>query len=223
MKSLICLCAMWLVPVVGLAQETAAEKQEQDARLNELLMNVQDQIEFDPMLRGVMVTSAELVPKRDMPGEVLRLHGKVMDPAQKSVVQDMVVNAMSDDPYWREGEGPLDVTAEPMVVSMGSIPLANRYYAQGLEYFWKGESAKADRAFARALAEAPNDDVFRYWRVVTALAQQQEGRAKAKLLPLIETYPHGSRTPIISTAFERLQGPLRLDLMKLENEVLASL
>lgn len=224
MKSLTCLCAFWLVPIVGLAQEPAPDEQEiQQAKLNELIMNVQDRIEADPNLRGVMLTGANFVPKMDAPGEELRLQGKVMDPAQRPAVKQMVGQALGDDPYWREGEGPLEVIAEDMVVSMGSLPLANRYYAQGLEYFWKNQFPEADRAFARALSEAPNDDVFRYWRVVTALAQGQEGRAKAKLLPLMETYPHGSRTPIISTAFERFQGPLRLQLMNLENEILATL
>lgn len=224
MKSLFCLCPLLLAPIVGLAQVVPPPPQEsQETKLNELIMKVQDQIEADPTLGGVMLTGARIVPKMNMPGEELQLQGKLMDPAQAPAVKAMVEKALGDDPYWREGEGPLEVTTNMMIASPGSLPLANSYYAQGLDYFWKGNYAEADRAFSRALAELPGDYVFQYWRVVAALAQGQEERAKSKLFPLLQANALGSRSPFVASAFERLQGPLRRKLSALENEVRSSL
>jgi hypothetical protein len=224
MKSLLCLVPLLLAPIVGLAQEKPpAPKENQAAKLNELIMKVQDQIEADPNLGGVMLTGARFIPKMNAPGEELQLQGKLMDPAQGETVKAMVEKALGDDPYWREGEGPLEVTTTMMIASPGSLPLANTYYAQGLDAFWKGSYKDADRAFSRALAEAPGDYVLQYWRAVAALAQGQEERAKAKLSSLVQIDSLGSRSPAVSTAFERLQGPLRQKLMALENEVLAAL
>jgi tetratricopeptide (TPR) repeat protein len=224
MKLLIRLCALSLFPIVGLAQQAAPDKQETtQTKLNELIWKVQDEIESDPMLRGVMLTGAKFVPNPNAAGEELQLQGKLMDPAQSPAIKQLVLKALGNDPYWREGKGPLDVKPETMLPSLGSLSLANSYHAQALEHFWKGEYPEADRAFARALAESPNDDVLRYWRVVTALALNQEDRAKKKLAPLLQTYPLGSRTPIVATAFERLQGPRRKQLMSMENELLASM
>ncbi len=116
MKSLLCLCPLLLAPIVGLAQETPpAPKENQQAKLNELLMKVQDRIEADPMLQGVMLTGATFVPKMTPPGEELRLQGKLMDPAQGDTVKAMVEKALGEDPYWREGEGPLEVTTTMMI------------------------------------------------------------------------------------------------------------
>lgn len=224
MKSLLCLCPLLLAPIVALAQDPPpAPKENQAAKLNELIMKVQDQIEADPNMGGVMLTGGKFIPKMTAPGEELQLQGKLMDPAQGAAVKALVEKALGDDPYWREGEGPLDVTTNMMVASPGSLPLANSYYAQGLDAFWKGEYKDADRAFARSLAEAPGDSVLQYWRVVSALAQDQNDRAKSKLTPLIQADSHGSRSPNVASALERLQGPLRQKLMILENEVLSSL
>ena len=225
MKFLTCLTALCLIPVAAPAQDAAADKQAMNQKkLDELLHKVQDRIELDPTLGGVMVTGGKFVPKMGMPGEDLHLEGKLMDQAvQGPKIKMMVEKALGEDPYWRESEGPLTVVTDTMTQSEGSLQLANRYYAKGLEHFWNKEFAEADRAFSRAMAEAPTDDVIRYWDAVTTLAQQQDDRAKEKLAPLLATYPLGSRTPTIATGFERLQGPLRLKLMSIENELLASM
>jgi hypothetical protein len=224
MKSLLCLCPLLLAPIVGLAQEAPpAPKENQQAKLNELLMKVQDRIEADPMLQGVMLTGATFVPKMTPPGEELRLQGKLMDPAQGATVKAMVEKALGEDPYWREGEGPLEVTTTTMIAAPGSLPVANSYYAQGLEYFWKGQYAEADRAFARSLAELPGDYVLQYWRAVAALAQGQDDRAKSKLHTLLQADVLGSRSPNVAAAMERLQGPLRQRLAIMENQVLSEL
>ena len=65
--------------------------------------------------------------------------------------------------------------------------------------------------------------MIRYWSAVNALAQGQEDKAKARLTPLVQIYPQGSRTPIIARELERVQGPLRQRLNTLENELLLSL
>jgi tetratricopeptide (TPR) repeat protein len=191
-------------------------------KLKELLIQVQESAEANPKLLGVYVSGGKFVALANMPGEELQLAGKLRDPAQSQELISLVNEAMGSDPYWREGEGPLVVSTANMRIAPGSLQLANQFYALGLEYFWRGQYPEADKAFSQAVSESPQDDVFRYWRVVCALAQNQEDRAKQKLAPLMETNTLGSRTPVIATAFERLQGPLRQRLVVMENEIQGS-
>jgi len=223
MKCITCLAAMFLIPLTGLAQDAGDKQDMKQEKLQELLHNVQDAMELDPMMKGVMLTDGKFVSQRDMPGEEIQLQGKVMTPAQAEKVKEMVKNALGEDPYWREVEGPLTVSTEMMTPSQGSPQLADRYYAKGLTHFWDEEYAAADRAFSRAMAEAPQDLALKYWDVLTALAQDQNDRAKEKLTPLMAEDSLGSRSPNIATALERVQGPLRRKLMELENEILASM
>ena len=197
-----------------------AKRQE---KLNELLMRVQDEIELDDALRGIAFTGIRLVDNPQGQGQIMQLQGRLFDPSQKAPLKQLVENVLQNDQYWWVGNGPLPVSTETMQVRPGDRRLAARFQGMALQDFWKGKYAQADEAFFRALAEAPVDDVLRYWRVITALAQGQTERAKMKLAPLLKLYPLGSRTPMIAAALERLQGPLRWKLMSLENEVLASM
>lgn len=231
MKFSSCLFAVLLLPGVLVAQDPAvpppadepvAEPTKQD-KLDELIQQVQTQIEFDESLRGVYLSGGEFVKTMDMPGEVLQLKGKLMDPAQGPTVQQLVQDALEADPYWRKGEGPLTISTATMRVSQGSPQLASQLYGVGLQAYWDGDYEMAGQAFSKAAAEAPNDDVIRYWSVVNDLAQGKADKAKARLTSLVQTYPQGSRTPIIATAFERVQGPLRQQLTTMENELLLSM
>ena len=199
---------------------TDARRQE---KLHELLTKVQDEIELDDTLRGVAFTGVKLVNNPQDKGQIMELQGRLLDPSQGAKVKDLVEKVLQNDQYWWVGAGPLPVSTQMMQVGPGDPRLAARDYEMALTAFWKGEYAQADPAFYLALSEAPADDVLRYWRVVSALAQGQTERAKQKLAPLLKLYPLGSRTPMIASAFERLQGPLRRKLMNLENDVLRSL
>lgn len=233
MKFSSCLFAVLILPGWVVAQDpmtppppsgnAPAPKPTKSEKLAELMNTVQDKIESDDSLRGVYLAGGSFKKIVDMPGEVLQLSGKVMNPAQGQAVEKLVLDALQDDPYWREGEGPLTISTAKMRVSQGSPQLAGQLYGMGLTGFWKGEYEKAAKAFSKAMAEAPNDDVIRYWSAVNALAQGQEDKAKAKLRPLVEANPQGSRTPEIATSLERVQGPLRRQLMAMESELLLSL
>ncbi len=237
MKLIPSCCLGLLLPLSAMAQapganapqsapessQTAPVDKERQKKLHELLMKVQDEIELDNTLRGIAFTGIELVNDPQTQGQVMQLKGRLLDPAQAAQLKKLVDDVLQNDQYWWVGNGPLPVSTQTMQVAPGDPALANRFYGMALQHFWKGEYAEADQLFFRALAEAPADDVLRYWRAVTALAQDQTERATKKLAPLTKFYPLGSRTPMISAAFERLQGPLRWKLMSLENKVLASM
>ncbi len=229
----LCLGLLWPLSAMGQAPNaqptTGAEAKEsptdaqRQEKLHELLMKVQDEIELDDTLRGVALTGVKFVDNPQDKGQIMQLQGRLLDPSQGAKVKELVEKVLQNDQYWWVGAGPLPVSTESMQVAPADPRLASRDYGMALDAFWNGEYAQADAAFYLALAEAPADDVLRYWRVVAALAQGQTERAKKKLVPLMKLYPLGSRTPMIASAFERLQGPLRRKLMSLENEVLKTL
>ncbi len=88
-----------------------------------------------------------------MPGEVVQLHGKLRDESQAAEVKKVVEGVLGADPYC--GEGQLSVSTSKMRLARESAVLANRFYALGLQLFWRGQYPEADKAFAQALAEAP--------------------------------------------------------------------
>lgn len=219
MKFASCLAAVVLLPGLLVAQDPPTKQE----KLDELLQTVQNKMELDDSLRGVYLAGGTFKPNMGMPGEVLHLSGKLMNPAQAETVKQLVLDAMKEDSYWKKDEGPLTIATDQMLVSLGSPQMANQLYDLALTSFWKNDYETANKAFSKAMAEAPNDDVIRYWSAVNALAQGQKERAEAKLRSLMETQTQGSRTPVIATALERVQGPLRRQLMEMEKELLLSL
>jgi hypothetical protein len=106
----------------------------------------------------------------------------------------------------------------PVVAPSGVF--AARYYGLGLEFFWRRDYPAADRAFARAIAEAPTVEAYRWWSALIAIALGQDQRAMNKLHPLLAVNPYGSQSPAIAYELMEVQGPLRWKLQALERVVL---
>jgi hypothetical protein len=200
---------------------------EEGAAILNLLMRVQDEIDLDPDLSaaGTLVVSAVLMARMDEPGigRELRVYGRVATPEQATEVARLFAGAMADLPYWRDRRGDFFVSLGSLSVAPTSAVFAQRYFAMGLMYFWEGHYRQADAAFMRAVAESPADPVYRYWRVVSLLAMGEQARAEVKLRPLLVQNPWGQFAPTIAVALERLQGPLRWELQRMERHVLLTL
>jgi hypothetical protein len=101
-----------------------------------------------------------------------------------------------------------------------SESLATRYYGLALEFFWKHDLTRSERAITLAIAESPGNAVYRYWSVLAAIALGDMESARLKLRPLLAAEPYGSSTREVAMDLERVQGPLRAVLLNLEKELL---
>jgi hypothetical protein len=59
--------------------------------------------------------------------------------------------------------------------------------------------------------------------VLVHLAMGEEDAARQKLVPLLAADPWGSNGPMVATALERMQGPLRQKLRAVEQDVLLTM
>jgi hypothetical protein len=202
-----------LTPTVPLTAEELAK-----SHITALLRRVQDQMEMYAPFGGALVLDAALVPNPDEDVPTLRVRGKVLNEGQRLLIQNLFVEQMTQDAYWVEPRP--HVSLDLLRVLPPSPALASRYTAIGINAFWNRDYGLADFAFMRAVAEAPGNEVLRYWRVLTAIALCQYDRAEAKLAPLLRNNPLGSHAAPVAFAFERVQGPLRWTLVMLEKRVL---
>lgn len=193
---------------------------DEHARIQQLLTTVQDQIEMDSRIAGVLVHDAILVRRVEGPGYALRIVGRVAEEDQREIVSELFTEAMAASPYWRERRGEFFINLEPMVVAPPSLERGLRYFTMGINAFWNGDLFTAERAFTRAIAQAPDLVIYRWWKVVTLLALGQEARAEALLRPLLQVNPWGQYEVQVAAALERVQGPLRWQLQQLEQRVL---
>lgn len=192
-----------------------------DTDLHTLRNMVQDRIEVDPRLGGVLIAEIRRGGPSDASDYSLHVRGKLLEDSQREIVQSLFEFALAEHSAFAGATVAVDLNA--MVVTPLSPRLGLRYYEMGLNAFWHCDYAVADEAFMRALAESPGSQVLLYWRVLASIAQHQLDRAELKLRPLVVANPPGSRSVIIAREFERIQGPLRWTLCKLENRILLNL
>lgn len=188
--------------------------------ITRLLRSVQDQIELDSRLGGALLIQAVCVPPEDPAHCNLSIRGKVAAPEQIPLINDAIQAMMATDPFWKPMSQNVTVDLSLLTVVPPNAARALRYYEIGLDEYFHGNYPTADFAFARALSEEPTAVVFRYWRVLTAIALGEFERAERKLEPLLAIEPLGSKQTIVAGAFERVQGPMRWKLAELEEHVL---
>jgi tetratricopeptide (TPR) repeat protein len=96
------------------------------------------------------------------------------------------------------------------------------YYAQGLELFKGGQLDEAAANFQNAVIESPKEPVYRYWLILSELRMGRRETAYKRLSALVR---RGEYTPSndVYTSLERIQGPLRMELVSMEAEAKAGL
>lgn len=188
--------------------------------VTQLLRSVQDQIELDSRLGGALLIQAVCVPPGDPAHCNLSIRGKVAAPEQLPLIHDAIQAMTATDPFWTAASPNVTVDLSLLTVVPPNAARALRYYEIALDEYFHGNYPTADFAFARALSEEPTSVVFRYWRVLTAIALGEFERAERKLEPLLAIEPLGSKQTIVAGVFERVQGPLRWKLAELEEYVL---
>jgi hypothetical protein len=198
-----------------------SERRLSAAELRELRLRVQHVVEVTPGLEGVVVADAyEAAGPADSEAVHIYVTGKLRNEDQRGLVEDAFRSVVSERSYWHELPVPINVDLSGIPVVGFSSALASRYYGLALEYFWRCDLDRSDRAIMLAVAEAPDVVVYRYWSVLTAVAREDFATARLKLRPLLALDPYGSSAPDVAEALERVQGPLRMTLQKLEKELL---
>lgn len=196
---------------------------DEQAQIDQLLTTVQDQIEIDPRIGGALVQEATMVRRVEGPGYALQIVGRAAAEEQREIISELFTEAMAASPYWRERRGQFFINLEPIVIAPPSLERATRYFTMGVDAFFRGDQFTAERALTRAIAQAPDIVVYRWWKVLTLLARGQEARAEALLRPLLQVNPWGQYDAQIAVALDRVQGPLRWQLQQVEQRVLLNM
>lgn len=194
---------------------------DEERHIAALLQAVQDLIAIDPRLDGALVLELRLIKREPEPGADLRVFGKLVSSDQGPFFDEVIAQAIAADAWWKDQKN-LIIDVKGLPVAPLSAVLADRYYGLGLDSFWARDYVAADLAFMRAVAEAPDMDTLRYWRVLTAIAMNRIDRADLLLRPLIRRHPYGSREASIARELERVQGFFRWTLLDLEERIVLS-
>ncbi len=208
-------------PWVLTASSAPVKLSERDVQVSRLVRTIQDQIELEPDLEGVIVVTGELRDRSPQAGSELVLAGKMADREQSQRIEELAGKLIEADDYCIDNQ--ILTSKVSLSVRPPSPALASRYFRYGIDAFNHQDYATADVAFMRALAEAPGHRVSRYWRVLTAMLLGQTDRANRNLELLLLQDPGGSESHEIATSLERIQGPIRWQLMELERQALLSL
>jgi tetratricopeptide (TPR) repeat protein len=109
-----------------------------------------------------------------------------------------------------------------LIVRTLSPSAAVIYYAQGLELFKGGQLDEAAAKFQNAAIESPKEQVYRYWLILSELRMGRRESAYKRLNALVR---RGEYTPSneVYASLERIQGPLRMELVAMEAEAKAGL
>jgi tetratricopeptide (TPR) repeat protein len=196
---------------------------EEAQQISQLLQFVYDQLELDARMDGAYVQTALLAAPPEGPGRVMRLSGRLIDESQRPLLQAYIDEAMAALDGWRNRRGEVIVALSDVIVAPLNVERSTRYYAIGVEAFWRRDYPKAAQAFSRAISDNPTSRILRYWRVLTHIAMREEDRAIAKLNLLLRQDPWGANGAAVAEGIERVQGPLRGRLYALEQHVLLTM
>jgi tetratricopeptide (TPR) repeat protein len=196
----------------------------QDKQMVERLISaLQHDLELSSETRGAVVREIRFAPLKN--GQIaLQLSGQIVARSQHDLVEAAVAERLSADPEWQRERHRLVISTELLTLKQTNPAAARRYFQEAVESFKKGQYADADKWFSYAIAEAPADELYPLWKIVTAVALDDVERAKQRLMVHLRHNPNGGfRSRLVAPHFERVQGPLREKVHKLEREVLADL
>ena len=102
-----------------------------------------------------------------------------------------------------------------------SRPIAARAFNHGILHYIRRDYDAAHRSFTKSILEAPDRLQNRYWQVVTEIAQGNEEHAYKHVRRLVamrkqKHYRNFLGYEDVLESLERVQGPVRRTLQKLE-------
>ena len=194
--------------------------------LSALLREINKIADLDPIFAGCVVSSASYQFNTDDDRWYLVPRGRVWQGAQKPQVVRLCKQVMNSQPEWgNRGVGVFENTAGELVVESPNPAVAAHYFSEAMHRFWKGDYGGADDTLALASLDAPDNVVYRYWRVISELADGNQGLAEERLRQTIDGFNlqrHSLAHHEIMQSIYRIQGPLRLALMRAEHKAMVT-
>jgi hypothetical protein len=204
-----------------------------------LLGELELAIETEPTLSGCQITGGYYAADPNEPGALnLVLRGRIAREDQDVEIEGLCGRLMRRNPAWikagngRRGEPGANVplaiapkTTELKVVEP-SESNGRWFYAAGLRHFWKQDYARAARAFHQATLESPRTLQYHYWWILADLGQGRKQLARRRMDMVArrfreEDFDHQSpEYRLVVRSLERVQGPLRQSLQRLETQAL---
>jgi hypothetical protein len=204
-----------------------------------LLAELELSIETDATLSGCQVLSGYYAADANEPGALnLVLRGRMARDDQDVPIESLCGRLMRRTPAWiKPGAGkPTEAgAAVPLAVAPKTTELkviesseANGrwFYAAGLRQFWRMDYARAARSFHHATLEWPRKLEYHYWWILSDLAQGKPQLARRRMDMVVrrfreEDFDHQSpEYKLVVRSLERVQGPLRQALQRLETHAL---
>lgn len=188
------------------------------AKLKELVVRSQDQIEVTSKLDGVMVTEIRLNKPDDNRVRTVDLEGRVRDPQQRPLVARVIDIAMQSESFWSSSDDEFVVIPEKLAVTEPSADLGAKSLGAAMEQFFAGQHERADMLLTHALVESPGNEVTHYWKVANCIALKQSDRAERRLEILTRRNPMGSDG--YAGQLQRLQGQYRRAIIDMEQKLM---
>ena len=210
---------------------------------SELLAELRLAVETEPSLGGCAIADGYYAADANDPSKLnLMLRGRIAKEGQDVEIEALCGRLMRADPDWvrpaeqsSSAENPPAADFVPLLVSPKSAELkvvepseANGrwFYGTGVNRFWRGDYAAAAQAFQQAALESPRKLQYHYWWVLSDLAGGDAALARRRMAAAIQRFRDADfdrQSPEYVTvvrSLERVQGPLRRQLLKLETEAL---
>lgn len=207
---------------------------------SELMAELQLAVETEPRLGGCMVSGGYYEADKSEPGKLnLVLQGRIAKEGQDVDIEALCGRIMRAHPAWvkRGGEPAAEGAADfiPLLITPNSAELkvvepseANGrwFYGAGLRHFWRNDYPRAARAFGQAVLESPGKLQYCYWRILSDLALGDRNLARRRMQMAVQRFRDADfdrQAPeyvAVVRSLERVQGPLRRQLLKLETEAL---
>jgi hypothetical protein len=135
---------------------------------------------------------------------------------QREWISELAGAFVQLDPDWRNYAGEFAVMADGMTEMASSLGRGQALFCYGVEVFRSGCYEEAWRAFHYASLEVPDSLPYRYWRI---LAELQLGRTEDALDHMVAVVGRDMTATMrrqVVTSLHRIQGPLRVELLRLE-------
>jgi hypothetical protein len=217
-------------------------KLDREYPFSDLMADLRLAVETEPRLGGCMISGGYYAADENEPGKLnLVLLGRIAKEGQDVEIEGLCGSLMRTDPAWVKpsagDSAPASDRADfiPLAISPTSAQLtvvepseANGrwFYAAGLNHFWRDEYAQAAQSFRQAALESPRKLQYQYWWVLSDLALGDADLARRRMTAAVERFRDSNfdrQSPeylAVVRSLERVQGPLRRQLLKLETEAL---
>ncbi len=180
------------------------------------------QIEARPGLDGCVVLGAyfaadyeggERQPKLVLDGRVAR-----EDEEQRESITSLGETLIKLDPAWETPVPDFAMQTQAMQALKPSIERGRMLFSEGYEMFWQGRYEAAREAFNQATLEDPEALSYRYWRILSEIQFGRTAEAYQHMVAVLQRNPSPTARRLVLHSLNRIQGPLRGELRKLEHQ-----